>query len=108
MVVALVKRYPRRRVLEEIEPPRQDRRFTEPGWCGDERQLRLRSAIQALAQRVASDPEVKTAAMQVATGVVTTAQQVVAEQSVHIQDALKTAAERISAAQSQHEKVKKP
>lgn len=68
----------------------------------------LAAAIQALAQRIASDPEVKTAAMQVATGVVTTAQQVVAEQSVHIQDALKTAAERISAAQSQHDKAKKP
>jgi len=40
---------------------------------------------------------------------VTTAQQVISEQSVHIQDALKTAAERISAAQSaQHDKVKKP
>ena len=68
----------------------------------------LAAAIQSLAQRIASDPEVKTAAMQVATGVVTTAQQVVAEQSVHIQDALKTAAERISAAQSQHDKAKKP
>jgi len=68
----------------------------------------LANAIQALAQRIASDPEVKTAAMQVATGVVVTAQQVVAEQSVHIQEALKTAAERISAAQSQHDKVKKP
>ena len=67
----------------------------------------LAAAIQALAQRIASDPEVKTAAMQVATGVVTTAQQVVAEQSVHIQDALKTAAEKISAAQP-HDKVRKP
>ena len=47
--------------------------------------------------------------MQVASGAVTTAQQVVAEQSVHIEEALKTAAERISAAQSsQHQKVKKP
>ena len=68
----------------------------------------LAAAIQSLAQRIAADPEVKTAAMQVATGVVTTAQHVVAEQSVHIQEALQTAAERISAAQSQHEKAKKP
>src|SRR5438552_3118140 len=50
MVVALVQRDPRRRVVEEIEPPRQERRFTEPGWCGDERQLQLRSAVQALVQ----------------------------------------------------------
>jgi hypothetical protein len=38
--------------------------------------------------------------MHVATGLVATAQQVVAEQSVVIEGALKTAAERISAAQS--------
>jgi len=60
----------------------------------------LAAAVQALAARIASDPEIKAAAMQVASGVVTTAQQVVAEQSVAIEGALKTAAERISASQS--------
>jgi hypothetical protein len=60
----------------------------------------LAAAVQALAARIASDPEIKAAAMQVASGVVTTAQQVVAEQSVAIEGALKTAAERISVSQS--------
>jgi hypothetical protein len=69
----------------------------------------LAAAVQALAVKIASDPEIKTAAMQVASGFVNTAQQVVAEQSVAIQDALKTAAERISAAQSApHPHPKKP
>jgi hypothetical protein len=69
----------------------------------------LAAAVQALAQRIASDPQIKAAAMNVATGAVTTAQQVVAEQSVTIQEALKAAAERISAAQSgMHQKTKKP
>jgi hypothetical protein len=60
----------------------------------------LARAVQTLALRIASDPQIKTAAVHVATGFVNTAQQVVAEQSVVIQQALKTAAERISAAQS--------
>jgi hypothetical protein len=60
----------------------------------------LAAAVQALAVRIASDPQIKAAAMQVASGVVTTAQQVVAEQSVVIEGALKTAAERISASNS--------
>jgi len=67
----------------------------------------LAAAVQALVFRVASDPQIKAAAVQVATSMVTTAQQVVAEQSVNIAGALKTAAERISAAQSappQHSK----
>ena len=69
----------------------------------------LAAALQALAQRIASDPQVRTAAMQVASGAVTTAQQVVAEQSVHIQEALKAAAERISASQSdQHSRARAP
>ena len=59
----------------------------------------LAAAVQALAQRIASDPEIKTAAMNVASGFVLTAQQVIAEQSVAIEGALKTAAERINAAQ---------
>jgi hypothetical protein len=60
----------------------------------------LARAMQTLAQRIASDPEIKTAAVNVASGFVTTAQQVVAEQSVVIQQALKTAADKIAAAQS--------
>lgn len=68
----------------------------------------LAAAVQALALRIAGDPEVKAAAMHVASGAVNTAQQVIAEQSVYIQEALKTAAERISAAQSaEHQKAKK-
>lgn len=67
----------------------------------------LAAAVQALVSRVANDPQVKTAVMQVATGAVTTAQQVVAEQSVNIEAILKTAAERISAAQSNIEHSKK-
>ena len=59
----------------------------------------LAASLQSLAQRIASDPEIKTAAMNVASGFVTTAQQVIAEQSVAIEGALKTAAERINAAQ---------
>ena len=60
----------------------------------------LAKAVQSLAQRIADDPEIKAAAYHVASGVVNTAQQVIVEQSAAIQQALKTAAERISAAQS--------
>jgi hypothetical protein len=69
----------------------------------------LTEAVQALALRIKSDPELKAAAMQVASGLVTTAHQVVTEQSVVIQEALKTAADRIGAAQStQQQRAKKP
>ena len=68
----------------------------------------LAVAVQALALRIASDPELKAAAMKVASGFVNTAQQVVSEQSVALQGALKTAAERIAASQSAHERTKKP
>jgi hypothetical protein len=69
----------------------------------------LAAALQALGQRIASDPQIRAAAMQVASGAVTTAQQVVAEQSVHIEEALKAAAERISAAQTnQRRRSKQP
>jgi hypothetical protein len=69
----------------------------------------LSAAVQALALRIASDPELKSAAMKVASGFVTTAQQVITEQSVVLQGALKTAADRIAAAQSiQHERSRKP
>jgi hypothetical protein len=47
--------------------------------------------------------------MRVASGLVTTAQHVVAEQSVVLQDALKTAADRIAASQTvQRQPSKKP
>jgi hypothetical protein len=68
----------------------------------------LAAAVQALALRIASDPELKAAAMKVASGFVNTAQQVVSEQSVALQGALKTAAERIAASQSAHERPRKP
>ena len=69
----------------------------------------LAIAVQSFALRIASDPQIKAAAMQVASGFVTTAQQVVAEQSVAIEDALKAAADRIAAAQSiQRQRTKKP
>jgi hypothetical protein len=68
----------------------------------------LAAAVQALALRIASDPELKAAAMQVASGFVNTAQQVVTEQSGVIQEALKTAADRISAQSDQRQRAKKP
>ncbi len=68
----------------------------------------LAAAVQALALRIATDPELKAAALKVASGFVNTAQQVVTEQSVVLQDALKTAAERISAQSPQHERTRKP
>ena len=69
----------------------------------------LAAAVQALATRITQDPQVKAAAMQVASGAVSTASQVIAEQSVHIQEALKAAADRISASQiEQHQKPKTP
>ena len=61
----------------------------------------LAAAVQSLATRIASDPQIKAAAMNVASGFVTTAAQVIAEQSIAIEGALKTAAERISAAQKE-------
>lgn len=68
----------------------------------------LAAAIQALAHRITSDPELKAAAIQVASGLVTTAHQVVSEQSGVIQEALKTAADRISAESTQQQRAKKP
>ena len=60
----------------------------------------LAASVQALAQRIASDPKIRSDAMRVASGLVNTTQRVVTEQSIVIQDALKTAADRIAAAQS--------
>ena len=69
----------------------------------------LAAAMQALAVRITTDPELKAAAMHVASGFVTTAQQVVVEQSAVLQEALKTAGERIAAAQSApHPRAKRP
>jgi hypothetical protein len=68
----------------------------------------LAAAMQALAHRIANDPELKAAAMHVASGFVNTAQQVVTEQSVVLQEALKTAGERIAAQSAQHPRAKKP
>lgn len=69
----------------------------------------LAAAVQSLAAKIASDPQIRSAALQVASGVVTTAHQVVTEQSVAIQGALKTAAERISSVQAPpHSPAKKP
>jgi hypothetical protein len=69
----------------------------------------LAASLQALAHRVASDPQIRSDAMRVASGLVTTAQHVVAEQSVVLQDALKTAADRIAASQTvQRQPSKKP
>ena len=59
----------------------------------------LAASVEALAHRIASDPEIKTAAMNVASGFVTTAQQVIAEQSGVLEEALKKAAQQINAAQ---------
>lgn len=60
----------------------------------------LAAAVQALALRVANDPQLRIAAIQVASGFVLTAQQAMVENSVVIQEALKTAAERIATAQA--------
>lgn len=60
----------------------------------------LAASLQALVLRVASDPQLRSDAMRVASGFVTTAQQVVTEQSGALQEALRTAADRIAAAQS--------
>lgn len=64
----------------------------------------LAKAVQALALRIANDPQLRAAAVQVATGFAITAQKVVAENSDVIQEALKTAAERIATAESTRRK----
>lgn len=72
----------------------------------------LAAAVQALALRIASDPELRAAAIQAASSFVATAQQAVAEQSVALQEGLKAAAERIAAVgaaqAAQQQKAKKP
>jgi hypothetical protein len=68
----------------------------------------LAASVQALALRLANDPQLRAAAIQVASGFVATAQQVVNEQSVVIQEALKTAAQRIAEVQAAQQRVRKP
>jgi hypothetical protein len=68
----------------------------------------LAASVHALAVRIASDPQIRADAMRVASGLVTTTQRVVTEQSVALQGALKTAADRIAAAQSQRFQSKRP
>jgi hypothetical protein len=72
----------------------------------------LAAAVQALALRVASDPQLRAAAILAASSFVATAQQAVAEQSVALQEGLKVAAERIAAVgaaqAAQQQKAKKP
>jgi hypothetical protein len=60
-----------------------------------------------MALRLANDPELRTAAMQVASGLVASAQQVVNEQSVVLQEALKTAAQKIAVAQAAQRRAPK-
>jgi hypothetical protein len=60
----------------------------------------LAASVQALANRIASDPKIRSDAIRVASGLVATAQQVVTEQSVVLEGALKSAADKIGAAQS--------
>lgn len=64
----------------------------------------LAQAVEALALRVANDPHLRAAAVQVATGFVTTAQQVVAEKGDEIEQALKTAADRIATAETERKR----
>jgi len=64
----------------------------------------LAQAVEGLALRIANDPQLRAAAVQVATGFVTTAQQVVAEQGEAIEHALKTAADRIATAETERKR----
>ena len=67
----------------------------------------LAASIQMVALRIANDPELRAAAMQVASGFVASAQQVVNEQSDVLQEALKTAAEKIAKAQTAQRRAPK-
>jgi hypothetical protein len=58
----------------------------------------LTSTLNVLADRIANDPELRRSAFRAAQGMVDVSQVIVAEQSLAIQDALKSAAERIAAA----------
>lgn len=67
----------------------------------------LAASVQALATRVATDPELHAAAIQLASSFVATAQQVVSEQTVVLEEALKTAAQKISESQAAHQPTPK-
>ena len=60
----------------------------------------LAAAVEALALRIANDPHLRSAALQVATGFVNAAQEIVEQNSSVIQEALKTAADRIAAVET--------
>ncbi len=61
--------------------------------------VQLAVSLQIVAQRIATDPQLKLAAIKLASSFVSTAQQIVTENTVTVQNALKTAADRIAAAQ---------
>src|SRR6266542_207878 len=65
----------------------------------EESLAQLALSLQAVAQRVATDPQLKLAAIKLASSFVSTAQQIVTDNTVTLQNALKTAADRIAAAQ---------
>ena len=60
----------------------------------------LSKAVEVAVAKVANSPELKTAALQIAAGAVTVAQQSLAEQLKTIEAALNAAARQISAAQA--------
>lgn len=60
----------------------------------------LAVAMQALALKVATDPRLRSAAIDVASGFISVAQQAVTEQSVVLQEALRNAAQKIAAVQA--------
>lgn len=60
----------------------------------------LAAAVQALALKVATDPKLRSAAIEVASGFIKVAEQSVTEHSVVIQEALRNAAQKIAAAQA--------
>ena len=62
----------------------------------------LAASVQALASRIANDPQLRAAAFQVASGAIATAHQVVTEQSGVLEEAFKTAAKRIADAEAAH------
>src|SRR3954470_12746779 len=67
----------------------------------------LAASLQTMALRIANDPELRAAAMKVASGFVASAQQVVDEQSDVLQEALKTAAQKIADAQAAQRRAPK-
>jgi len=58
------------------------------------------AAMQSLALKVATDPKLRSAAIEVASGFINVAQQAVTEQSVVLQEALRNASQKIAAVQA--------